>query len=429
MKLISIMIIAVLALVLTAGGVSAAKSITINFAGTGTGAVLLTDITTPANTRTCTGTCTISLGNNDVGTLAVTAYSGLTFGGWSGQTSGITGCSGTTCNFSMGNNAQSVTATFNPNLVPTTSSISPSSKTLNAAQFTMNVTGTNFVSSSIVRFNGSNRATNYLNATALSVTIPATDMTIAGTFSITVFNPTPGGGTSGAQTFTVTAMSMYSLNITYNFTETNPNSTWQSISIHDSSYGDALTNVSILNATSGRWESILTSAFTGGNSTAEHVNVTKGASGNASSYDAGGGQIKIRYNWTNSLFNNNLGVDMINVTVLYINSIFLLNITTNTTNVPEANRSELQLKYNISEDNFTVQIKNTSSGWENAAILNATGLPYRNITLNSSWLIPDGTFPGNVASINRSYVNVRYLGVNQSVNGTLYLDYQRVYSS
>jgi hypothetical protein len=220
------------------------------------------------------------------------------------------------------------------------------------------------------------------------------------------------------------------INITYIFSETNPNSTWQSISIHDSSYGDALTNVSILNATSGRWESILTSAFTGGNSTAEHVNVTKGASGNASSYDAGGGQIKIRYNWTNSLFNNNnLGVDMINVTVLYKNSIFLLNIATNTINVPESNRSDLQLKYNVSGDNFTVQIMNISSGWENVTILNTTDMPYRNITLNSSWLILNGTFSGNVASINRYDVFLRYLGINQSVNGTLYLDYQRVYSS
>jgi hypothetical protein len=108
---------------------------------------------------------------------------------------------------------------------------------------------------------------------------------------------------------------------------------------------------------------------------------------------------------------------------------YYLNVVTNTTNVPEANSSELQLKYYVSGDNFTAQIMNTSSGWENAAILNATSMSYRNIKLNSNWLIPDGTFSGNVSSINRYYVNVRYLGINQSVNGTLYLDYQRVYSS
>ncbi|MFA4957064.1 MAG: MBG domain-containing protein [Candidatus Methanoperedens sp.] len=89
------------------------------------------------------------------------------------------------------------------NPVPTTTSISPSSKTVGDAQFTMNVTGTNFVSGSVVQFNGASRTTTYLNSTALSATIPATDMATAGTSSITVFNPTPGGGTSTGQTFTV----------------------------------------------------------------------------------------------------------------------------------------------------------------------------------------------------------------------------------
>jgi hypothetical protein len=230
-------------------------------------------------------------------------------------------------------------------------------------------------------------------------------------------------------TVTVTSTSTYSLNTTYTFTENNSNSTWHSISIKDKSSGDALTNVSILNATSGSWESILTTPFTSGASPIEHVNVIKGASGNARSYDAGGGQIKIRYNWTNSLFNNNLGVDILNVTVFYIDSTFLLNITTNMTNIPESNRSELQLKYNVSGDNFTVQIMNTSSGWENVSILNTTGLPYRNITLNPTWLILNGTLSVNMPPLIIYDVFVRYLGINQTINGTLYLDYQRVYSS
>ena len=324
---------------------------------------------------------------------------------------------------------------------------------------------------------------------------------------------------------------LYTLNASYTFTETNSSTTWHSLSIKDSSYGDSLANVSILNATSGTWEAIHTTTFTGGNSPIEHVNVVKGANGNASSYDTGGGQIKIMYNWTNSKFNNNLGIDLINVTVKYIKSTFLLNITTNTdsipvdtyyyleinyscddtenysiyawnntswalkgnltspsglfnttidsevinnnvsvrildqnpagstqgnlyidyqrihgitaglpsgyhlnvttntTNVPHANSSELQLKYDVSGDSFTVQIKNgTSMGWDNATTLNASGMPYRNISLLSSWLLPDGTFSGNMASINKYYVNVRYLGENVSANGTLRLDYQRVYS-
>ncbi|MCX9025939.1 MAG: hypothetical protein OIN85_07600 [Candidatus Methanoperedens sp.] len=97
-------------------------------------------------------------------------------------------------------NAQMFTVNNN---VPTTSSISPNSKNVGDALFTMTVTGTNFVSGSIVRFDGSDRTTTYVSTTSLTATIPASDMTSAGTHSITVLNPTPGGGTSNPQTFTV----------------------------------------------------------------------------------------------------------------------------------------------------------------------------------------------------------------------------------
>lgn len=89
------------------------------------------------------------------------------------------------------------------NPVPTTISISLTSKTVGQSGFTMTVNGTNFVSGSIVRFAGSDRTTTFVNSTQLTATIPASDLTIAGTFNITVFNPTPGGDESNAQTFTV----------------------------------------------------------------------------------------------------------------------------------------------------------------------------------------------------------------------------------
>ena len=92
-------------------------------------------------------------------------------------------------------------STSNP--VPTTTSISPTSKTAGDAQFTLTVNGANFIASSVVRFNGSDRTTAYVSSTQLTATIPASDLTTAGTYNITVFNPTPGGGESGAQTLTV----------------------------------------------------------------------------------------------------------------------------------------------------------------------------------------------------------------------------------
>src|SRR5450759_3833593 len=88
--------------------------------------------------------------------------------------------------------------------VPTTTSLSPTSKTAGQGAFTLTVNGTNFVSGlSVVRWNGADRTTTYVNSTQLTAAITAADIASTGTASVTVFNPTPGGGTSNAQTFTV----------------------------------------------------------------------------------------------------------------------------------------------------------------------------------------------------------------------------------
>jgi hypothetical protein len=221
------------------------------------------------------------------------------------------------------------------------------------------------------------------------------------------------------------------VDVTYTFTETNSSASWQSISIKDSSYGDPLTNVSIFNNNSGQWESILTSPFTGGTYPSEHVNVNTGSGGNASSYDAGLGQIMLRYNWTGSSSNNALGVDMINMTVRYSSGgVYRLNITANTTGIPNASTHILQIGYNVSGDNFTVQIWN-GSGWNNRITLNKTNPDCINITLQAGELCQDGTISeGSVGDINTYYMLVRYLDINASAvqQGRLYLDYQRVCS-
>lgn len=69
--------------------------------------------------------------------------------------------------------------------------------------FNVNGTGSTFVSTSVVRWNGSNRSTMFNNANQLTVTVPASDVSVAGTAQVTVFTPAPGGGTSNAQTFTI----------------------------------------------------------------------------------------------------------------------------------------------------------------------------------------------------------------------------------
>jgi len=100
--------------------------------------------------------------------------------------------------------AQTFTINAASNPVPTLTSISPSSATAGGSAFTLTVTGTNFITSSKVRWNGADRTTTYVSATQLTAAIPATDIATSGTASVTVFNPTPGGGTSLAKTFTIT---------------------------------------------------------------------------------------------------------------------------------------------------------------------------------------------------------------------------------
>jgi hypothetical protein len=89
------------------------------------------------------------------------------------------------------------------NPAPTLTSLSPASALAGDGAFTLTVNGGNFVSGSTVRWNGAARTTSFVSATQLTAAIPAADVAGAGTPQVTVFTPTPGGGTSAAQTFTV----------------------------------------------------------------------------------------------------------------------------------------------------------------------------------------------------------------------------------
>lgn len=89
------------------------------------------------------------------------------------------------------------------NPVPTLVSINPNFANTGGAAFALLVTGTNFVSSSVVQWNGANRPTTFVSATQLTAQIPASDLATAGTANVTVFNPAPGGGTSTVQTFSI----------------------------------------------------------------------------------------------------------------------------------------------------------------------------------------------------------------------------------
>jgi hypothetical protein len=91
------------------------------------------------------------------------------------------------------------------NPVPTLTSISPTGTLVGSPEFTLTANGSSFISSSVVRWGGANRTTTFVSSTQLTATIPATDLVTAGTVQVTVFNPSPGGGTSAGRTFSIAA--------------------------------------------------------------------------------------------------------------------------------------------------------------------------------------------------------------------------------
>jgi len=366
--------------------------------------------------------------------------------------------------------------------------------------------------------------------------ISPSDFSQSGTYYIKLITLLKTTSSSGDVTFrwdnpTITlTKTRYSTDATYSFTQTKPNSSWVNITINDSSYAPAGTNVYIYNRTSSAWESIRTANFTNGTSDSSHVN--NKVILNPSNYDTGGGVIKIKYEGIEVVPNSNIGIDLLQPVFYYniyqmnvsttISSIpgdlyyFLetyyrlgntneagynmdiwnysssswgstqsltavswtkknvtvtssqissgqvktrftdqtptgtsrgdlsidyqriygltsgiplmnhLNITTITTDIPDASNHTLQLRYYVSGDSFTLQVWN-GSYWNNRAALTDTSWSYRNITLLSDELIQ----AGNAGDGYKYYARVRYLDmdVNPTQQGMLYLDYQRIYNN
>jgi len=73
------------------------------------------------------------------------------------------------------------------------------------SSFTLTVNGTGFVSGSVVNWNGTPLSTTFVNSSQLTATVPASNIATAGTASITVSSPSPGGGTSNLLFFSVSA--------------------------------------------------------------------------------------------------------------------------------------------------------------------------------------------------------------------------------
>jgi hypothetical protein len=89
------------------------------------------------------------------------------------------------------------------NPVPSISSISPTSVAAGTKGLAVIAFGTNFLASSVIRWNGVSLVTAFVSSTELIAAVPDSSIITGTTASVTVKNPSPGGGTSSAKTFTI----------------------------------------------------------------------------------------------------------------------------------------------------------------------------------------------------------------------------------
>jgi len=75
----------------------------------------------------------------------------------------------------------------------------PAAVTPGGAGFTLTVNGTGFVDGATVNWNGSGLATTLVSGSQLTAIVPAANIASANAASVTVSNPTPGGGPSNVQ--------------------------------------------------------------------------------------------------------------------------------------------------------------------------------------------------------------------------------------
>ncbi len=106
-------------------------------------------------------------------------------------------------------------ATSNP--APTLGTILPDRIVAGyASPITLTVSGSGFISASVVDWNSTALETTYVSPTEVTVTIPSSDFASVGSATVTVTNPPPGGGTSTGATFQVlTAPSTVYISPTY----------------------------------------------------------------------------------------------------------------------------------------------------------------------------------------------------------------------
>ncbi len=99
--------------------------------------------------------------------------------------------------------SNTLTFTVENNPVPSLNSLTPARVRAGSAGFALTLNGAGFVGSSVVRWNGSDRAAVFISSSELQASLLAADVATAGSAEVTVVNPEPGGGASNALTFVI----------------------------------------------------------------------------------------------------------------------------------------------------------------------------------------------------------------------------------
>jgi Cep192 domain 4 len=89
------------------------------------------------------------------------------------------------------------------NPIPTLTTLSPAAAAVGSASLVATLNGVNFLSESVVLWNGTALPTSFVSGTELKATIPAGNMASPVAAQVAVSNPSPGGGTSNALMFDV----------------------------------------------------------------------------------------------------------------------------------------------------------------------------------------------------------------------------------
>src|SRR5215813_6947567 len=89
------------------------------------------------------------------------------------------------------------------NPTPAITAISPSTLQAGVSGATVTISGSGFIVASVAQWNQNTRPTTFVSSTQLQVALTTADLATGSTGQITIMNPAPGGGASGASTLTV----------------------------------------------------------------------------------------------------------------------------------------------------------------------------------------------------------------------------------